>query len=79
MATRPPQLDGGRLRDHCRGYRNAEAEVEQLKDDVITTMVEFGRAREAVSDSNRAKVDSEITSALSAAGSETWYETCSVV
>ena len=52
-----------------------KAQVEQLKTDTITKLVELGKAREAMSTSDRAKVDSKITTALSAAGSEDWYTT----
>jgi hypothetical protein len=51
------------------------SQVEQLKNDTITKLVELGKAREAMSTSDRAKVDSKITSALSAAGAEDWYTT----
>jgi hypothetical protein len=50
-------------------------QIEQLKNDTIAKLVELGRAREAMSTSDRAKVDSKITAALSAAGGEDWYTT----
>jgi hypothetical protein len=55
------------------------SQIEQLKNDTITKLVELGRAREVMSTSDKAKVDSKITSALSAAGSEDWYDTYSTV
>jgi hypothetical protein len=50
-------------------------QVEQLQNDTITRLVELGKAREAMSTSDRAKVDSKINAALTAAGSEDWYTT----
>ena len=49
--------------------------IEQLKNDTISKLVELGRAREAMSTADRAKVDAKITAALSAAGGEDWYAT----
>ena len=47
---------------------SVRSQIEQTKNDTISKLVEFGRAREAMSTSDRAKVDAKITSALSAAG-----------
>jgi len=51
------------------------SQIEQLKNDTISKLVELGRAREAMSTADRAKVDAKITAALSAAGGEDWYAT----
>jgi hypothetical protein len=51
------------------------SQIENLKNDTITKLVELGRAREAMSTADRAKVDAKITAALSAAGGEDWYAT----
>jgi hypothetical protein len=53
----------------------ARAQTEQMKNDAISKLVELGRAREAMSTGDRAKVDAKITAALSTAGSEDWYAT----
>jgi hypothetical protein len=50
-------------------------QVENLKNDTITKLVDLGQTREAMSTGDRAKVDAKITAALNAAGSEDWYAT----
>jgi hypothetical protein len=52
-----------------------KAQVEDLKASTITKLVELGKAREAMSTSDRAKVDFQINAALTAAGSKDWYTT----
>jgi hypothetical protein len=49
-------------------------QIEQLRNDAITKLVEFGKAREAMSTADRTRVDAKIAAALSAAGLEEWYE-----
>jgi hypothetical protein len=51
------------------------SQIEKLKNDTISKLVELGRAREAMSTADRAKVDAKITAALGAAGGEDWYAT----
>lgn len=51
------------------------SQVEQLKNDTITKLVELGQAREAMSTSDRAQVDSKITKALDGAAGQDWYTT----
>ncbi len=48
-------------------------QVQQLKDGYVKRLVVLGAAREALSTSDRAKVDSKIVAALEAVGSEPWY------
>jgi hypothetical protein len=51
------------------------SQVEQLKNDTVTKLVELGKAREAMSTSDRAQVDSKITKALDGAAGQDWYTT----
>jgi hypothetical protein len=50
-----------------------QGEVEQLKEASIAELVAFGRTREALSDSDKAKVDSHTVAALEATADEPWY------
>jgi hypothetical protein len=52
-----------------------KAQVQDLKDSTIAQLVELGKAREAMSTSDRAKADLKINAALTAAGSKDWYTT----
>jgi hypothetical protein len=71
----------GALRDAALALKDkpdvaaVRAQIEQLKNDTVAKLVEFGRAREAMNAGDRASVDAKITAALSAAGAEDWYAT----
>lgn len=52
---------------------SAKAQVEQLKEEHVSRLVELGHQREALDAADRAKVDSKIVSALDKAGREPWY------
>jgi hypothetical protein len=49
------------------------SQVQELKDSYITELVALGHLREALSDSDKAKVDSRTVIALGAAANEPWY------
>jgi len=50
-----------------------QGQVEQLKETYVVKLVALGRLREALSDSDKAKVSSAITAGLEATADEPWF------
>ncbi len=50
-----------------------QSQVEQLKETYVVKLVALGRLREALSDSDKAKVSSGITAGLEATADEPWF------